>query len=167
MKYAYARHDAEWSKEIDISKLPQSTINYAIARGLHEALKDTFAGNAVKTGEGIDPQTALQEAIDEFKAGLDKKVQQFLDGKMPEYVPGGRSAGQPRDPRSEMIDRVTSELLRAAAKQVQKKLPKVSSDDYKTMHAKFREANRAAIEAEADKRLKAASKVSVNLDGVF
>ncbi len=46
-------------------------------------------------------------------------------------------------------------------------MPKVASDEYKTLFDKFLSANETKITAEADKRLKANNKVEVDLTGVF
>lgn len=166
-KYSYDRFEKVWEKELDFAKLSPETLFSLAKRGAHEALKDTFAGVKVKEGEGVVPEVALQEAQDDFVSGLEKKFAQLLDGSFPDYVPGGRGSGVVRDPREEMIIRVATEYLRSAAKAAQKKLPKVASDEYKTIFDKFRAANEAKIVAEADKRLKAGAKVEVDLTGVF
>lgn len=152
--YAYQSEklNAAWETNIDLDALPEATKRYALARGLHEALKDTFAG--------------AKDAA-EFESGLDKKLEKILSGDMPEYVPGGRGAGQPKDPRAEMVNRVANEMLRQAAKVRQKKLPKVDSDDYKALFTTFKTANLAAIEAEADIRLAKNATMEVTLPEGF
>ncbi len=70
VQYRYEKFGREWSREIDVASLSDNAKNYAIVRGLHEALKDTFAGVAIKTGEGIDPTVAEAEAIADFESGL-------------------------------------------------------------------------------------------------
>lgn len=141
-----------WSMELDVAKLPQTTIDYAVVRGIHEALKDSFAG--AKTDV-------------EFAAALNKKWDALhAEGHAP-YVPGGRGAGQPKDPRSEMVRRVAAEWLRGAAKAAQKRLPKADSDDYKTLFEKFSAANAEKIEAEADVRLAKAESMEITMPDGF
>jgi hypothetical protein len=161
VKYTYEKFGVKWEREIDPATVSENVKLYGISRGIHEALKDTFAGIAVAEGY------SESDAAADFVAGLDKKFQQVIDGTLPEYVPGGRGAGQPKDERSEMIARVCAEGVRKMAKGLGKKLPKVASDEYKAIFAKFLERNADKIAAEADKRLKAQAKIEYDATGIM
>ena len=131
---------------------PLHSAKYLMQYGYAKSLQDSVAGmrkemEAEKNEDGSAKHTE-EQIVAALTATMQKRRDAIWNGTI-----GLRGPAAPKlSTRDSTIDKVAKEFLRNAAANKKKKLPKVG-EGYAELLAGFLEKNRAAIEAEADRRI--------------
>jgi hypothetical protein len=179
--------------EIDVESLPEVSVNALLALGFSTKIKNATAGLVPAIlGSGKNPETHWSE--DEIAAGMEEidwtddadlkgfaeAYAKHVQGQMFDAIISGdlsTRVGAPRVTGPEKVfNQVAREMLKAHVESKGKKLPRnvkanaekgiEASTAYSDLLAKFIEIKRAAIQAEADRRI-AESKVTTEDDDLL
>ncbi len=159
---------------VDGQALSASVIAHAAAFGLKQRLANSYVSASTATDDKTKkllPQNK-REAL--WQGLFDKMLGKIKAGESPDWSAVFSEGGSTVDPFTKEVNTVTAAKLRAWAKAKNEKteggykLPKVDSDEYKSLHAKMLAAKRTEIEATARERLaelEAIGDVDLDLDG--
>jgi len=166
MKLTYTRNGKEYSVETE--SLKAESLSYLLQYGFSQSLQDSIAGaekavrqeykeQADAAGETVDEAEVAEAVKQDIDGTLQKRVDAILAGTVGTRVP------QQRDPFAAMCKRIATEMARKGFKAANIKWPKDRADE---VVGKVLEKHKAAIEAEAKKRLDAQSEVTVDMTGI-
>lgn len=162
--------------EVEIDKLGNATVNgnqlsnatmqHAIAFAIKQRLANSFVSAATAKNDegGLLPES---ERLALWGSSFDKVLAKITDpAASPDWqsVFTGRAEGEPADPFLAEVNRVATQQLREYAKAKGKTLPKATSDEFKSLLAKWLDAKRDAIESEARRRLAAVADIELDDD---
>lgn len=139
---------------IDGKFLPAKVIAHAVAFAIKQRLANSIVN--ASTAKNDAGQLLSQKKREDLWQGLfDKALKKMKDGESPDWeAVFSEARGEAAlDPRTREINAIVRARVAAWAKAKGRKLPKVDTDEYKAIFAKMLESKRAAIEAEADRRL--------------
>lgn len=132
--------------------VPVKSADYLVRYGFKQSLQDSAAQPAkAAKDEGGDVPAAIV-------AAMGKRLDAIKSGNV--SVRGG--AARVTDPFESMVRKVIDEILAKNAKSKGKKLPK--GDELVALRKSVYDANKSAIDAEANKRLAAQSAIDVDVD---
>ena len=146
--------------------LSTATLMHAVAFAIKQRLANSFvsASTAKNDDGGLLPES---ERLNLWTSQFDKVLAKIVDPNAApnwESVFTCRAEGEPADPFHAEVNRVATQQLREYAKAKGKTLPKATSDEFKTLLAKWLDAKRPAIEAEARRRLDAVADIELDAD---
>lgn len=125
--------------------LPTASIEYLLSYGLKQCLADSYS-------------SAKDQA--EFDAMLGKRIDKLIAGTM-----SIRESASPVDPFEAEVIRLAKIRLAAIAKKQGKTLPKVATDEYKTLLDRVRNGKaKDELETTAKKNLKASAALADAID---
>lgn len=142
---------------VRIGDMPDHAKLYYFNYGFIQSTSDSVAGMVKKLENEGKSEAEIQDAL---KARKEERQKSVFDGTI-----GQRGEpGEPRKTRREAaINSIAVEKLREAAKKVNRKLPKLGSDEWKALLATFLAKNQTAIESAADAMLAAKQDVEITL----
>lgn len=115
---------------LDGKALPVESVNFLLHYGLKQKLSDSYSAHKDRA---------------DFDKMLGDCVTALIEGKVAIRIGGG---GKAKDPLETLRDSFAKTFLKREAEAQEMALPKVSTDEYKTMLAAVREAYAEEIEAE-------------------
>lgn len=142
--------------------MPQETVDHAVAFAVRQRLANSFAsaGSLEKDGKPLSWADREKAFGDMYDAVLKKLYSR-------ESLPSWESVfigGETLSPFESQMARLVSAGLREWAKAKGKKLPKVASDEYKELAAKYRAKFKGRLESEAQAALDSAAEDADDFD---
>lgn len=155
--------------QLDEEALPETAISYLLQYGFAQSLQDSIAGRAKAVRE--EYEAAAKENNETVNpADLARAIESDLDGQLSKRLDAirtgsvGSRVGTPKDPFKAMCLRVAREMLSAALKAANTKMPK-DKEKVAELVATLIERNRAKVETEAKRRMEASPEI--DLDGIL
>lgn len=142
---------------ITITDIPAAGIAYLLQYGFAKSLQDSVAGmkKALSEEKGEDGESKYtgEEIEAALAAAMQERVTRILEGTI-----GTRTAGVPKaTPFEARVTKVAKAMLKAAAANAKKVLPKADSEEYAALLSGFTTKHRERIEEEAKRQMEVAT----------